>query len=133
MIIFVILRHMASNNYMENDWIDRSWGDERIFSTVTPRVLMVEPNGYVPIRTYPDAAMALIHLEKMRRKGARAPITPEWLNVWGEVIFLLSPHRRYIKGAPPLEELGLAHRPPRIPKNYPPEIKRWLSRQYRKM
>jgi|GEM_PF-7129858 len=91
------------------------------------------PPGRIPIRTYPDAALALLHRERMKRSGARGPIYPDWLNAWGEVVFENHPEKRYIRGRPPFEALGLSFMPPSIPRTYPAHIRSWLESQYAKM
>lgn len=91
------------------------------------------PPHRLPLKTFPDAAMALIHREQMHRKGATGPIIPDWLNKWGEIIFETHPDKRYIKGTPPVVEYSHGTQTPPIPRTYPPHIRRWLIQQYRKM
>ena len=114
--------------------------------TITPMILCKIPGGlafsddvirvpwgHIPRDTYPDAALALIHLYTQKRKQASGPILPVWLNQWGKVVFELSPKRRYLRGEPPLKQLGFVFDAPEIPKRYPPDIQDWMQHQYARM
>lgn len=95
----------------------------------TEQVIRV-PWGHIPRDTYPDAALALIHLYTGKRNRRTGPIMPEFLNKWGKVVYELSPNRRYLKGEPPLRQLGFVFDRPTIPERYPHDIQDWLRDQY---